>query len=111
MSTSGIMSSVPQRLPGFQRVLYPLQRFSFATQFQKRLSLEVQQILFADHRLMWQRSAGEHAGERPSDDGVVIANPAGAPGEVHTECECGHDAFAADENARAKRRALIAFAH
>ncbi len=92
-------------------MLNPLERLSFAAQLQKSLALEIQQILFADRRLVRQRTAGEDVRERPSDDGVVIADAARAPGKVYAELECGEHAFAAHENARPRRRALIAFPH
>ena len=80
-------------------MLNPLERLSFAAQLQKRLALEVQQILLADRRLMRQRAAGEDVGERASDDGVVIADAAGAPREMDAELERGQDALAADQDA------------
>ena len=68
-------------------MLNPLERLSFAAQLQKRLPLQIEQVLFADGRLMGQCAACENVGERSSDDGIVIADAAGAPREVDTQLE------------------------
>src|SRR2546429_3845335 len=96
-------SSVSQRLPSLQRVLNPLERFRLAAQLQKRLSLEVEQILLAYRRLMRQRAAGQDRRERSADQRVVIADAPGAPGEVDAELERGQHSFAADRNSGARR--------
>src|SRR5207344_1101460 len=106
-----VPSSIPQRLAGFQRVLNPLERLPFAAQLQKRLPLQIEQVLFADGRLMGQRAASENIGERASDDGVVIADAAGAPREVDTQLERGPEALATYQYARRGHWPLIAFTH
>ena len=64
---------VPQRLPGLQRVLNPLERFSLATQPHEGLALEVENVIFADRGPMRQRTAREHPRKSPADGDVVIA--------------------------------------
>src|SRR5438552_9529820 len=98
MSTSGSMS-VSQRFSGFQRVLNPFERFPFAAQLQKRFALEVEQMLFADQRLVGQRPARQYVCQCSSDQRVVIADAAGAPREMYAEFERGQDALAADAHA------------
>src|SRR5207244_3358976 len=81
--------SVPQHLPRLQRVLNALERFPLATELQKRLTLQVEQILLADGALMRKRAAGKYGCERPADERVVIADLSGAPGQVDSELQRG----------------------
>src|SRR5688500_18897867 len=53
--------SIPKRLPGLECVLNPFQRFALAEQAQKRLALEVEQILLADRCRMRHVAAAENA--------------------------------------------------
>src|SRR5262245_32781905 len=118
ISTSGgplprstILNSVPQRLAGFERVLHALERLALAAQFQERLALEIEQMLLADGRLMGQRAAGEHVRQRASDERVVIADSATAPGQMDAELERGEQAVAAHGNRRTRQLALVPFAN
>src|SRR5438093_270075 len=91
-----LISSVSQRLPGLQRVLNALERLALPAQLQKRFALEIEQIQFADRRLVRQRAAGNHVCERAADRRVVIADASGAPGEMHAKLQRGEHAVAAD---------------
>src|ERR1051326_674080 len=102
--------SVSQRLPALQRVLNAFERFPLAAQFQKRFALEVEQVLFADRRLVRERTSREDVRERPADDLIVIGNAPGAPREVDAELEGRTQRFAADGNGRSRRRTLIPLA-
>ena len=90
--------------------MHPLERFLLAAQFQKRFTLEVEQVLLADHGLMRQRAAGEHVGERAADDRVVIGDASGAPCQVESELERGQDASPPTGIEVARRRTLVAVA-
>ena len=103
-------SLVSQRLSGLQRVLNALERLALAAQLEKRLALEVQEVLLADRRLMRQRAAGQDVGERAADDRVVIADPAGAPGEVDAELDRRQHRLAADRNRGPRHGPLVALA-
>src|SRR5204862_6465940 len=104
------LASIPQYLSRLQRVLNAGQRPAFAAQLQERLALEVEQVLLADGRLVRQRTACEDVGERAPDHRVVIADPAGAPGEVDAELQRRKHTLAADGNRRARNRRTISFA-
>src|ERR671937_1607538 len=107
---SMIRTSVPQRLAGFERVLDTLQRPPFAAKLQKRLALQIEELLLADRGLVRQRSAGENPGERASYQRVVIADAASPPGEMHAEFQRRQHAIAADGNRRSRRRRVVASA-
>src|SRR5471032_1791577 len=105
-----LVSSVPQRLAGFERVLNPLERLALAAELQKRLALEIEQVLFRDGRLMRQRSARQNPRERPADERVVIADASGTPGQMDAELERGLQAVAADRNRGPRRQRVVALA-
>src|SRR3954468_13907338 len=91
-------------------MLNSLERLSLAAQFQERFALQIEEVLFADRRLMRQRAAGEDVGERAADDRVVIADPSGAPGEMDAELQRREQRFAADRNRGPRRRPLVTLA-
>ena len=49
--------------------------------------------------------------KRPVDERVVVADPSGAPRQMHTEHQRGEDRVAADPDGRARHRRLVAIAH
>src|SRR5262245_47920514 len=71
----GPASLVPQRFTRFQRVLNPLLRFPLSHELQKRLALEVEQMLLGHRRRMAQGAAPHHRGQRAADQRIVVANP------------------------------------
>ena len=89
-------SSVPERLSGLQRVLNPFQRLRFTAEAEKRLALQIEHVLFADRRLMRQRSTRQHRRQGSSDHGVVVADPSGAQSQVDAELQRSEEPFAAD---------------
>src|SRR5258708_3983380 len=103
--------SVAQRLSGLEGVLDSFERLALAAEFQKRFALQIEEIRFADRRLMRQRPAREDIRQRAADEGVVIGDATGAPGEMHAEVERGADGLAADRNRGPRHRTLIALAH
>src|SRR4051812_36833209 len=105
-----ITASVSEWFSGFQRVLDTLERFSLAAQREECLTLEIEQVLFADGRLVWQGATGQHVGERPADDRVVIGDTTGARREMDPELERGQHALAADRDCGSCDRLLIALA-
>src|SRR5262245_2859789 len=75
----GTPSLIPQRLSGFQRVLNALPRLAFCDQTEKRLALEVEQVLLADRRCMAKCASSHDRCEPASNQGVVIADSSRAP--------------------------------
>src|SRR4029079_3079445 len=99
---------VPQRLPGLQRVRDALEGLPLAAQAEERLALEVQQLLFRHGARMRETAAREDPGQLSPDHRVVIADAAGAPGEVDAELERGEQAFSAAPNRGSRLRRRIA---
>src|SRR5215831_7076613 len=97
-SSNAFRISIPQRFARLERVLDPFERLSLAAEPEESLALEIQQLLFVDGGLVWERSAGENPRQRPADDRVVVADAAGAPREVHAELQRGEKAVASDRN-------------
>ena len=100
-----------KRLARLERVLDPLERLALAEQAQKRLALEIEQVLLAHRRRVRQVAAGEDVGELAADERIVIRSPAGAPREVNAKLQRRAERRATDRNRRARRRLDITFAH
>src|ERR1019366_6641925 len=103
--------SVSERLARLQSVLNPREGLGLAAQLEKRLALEIQDVLLADRRLLRQRAAGQDERQRAADERVVVADSAGAPREVDAELERGEHALAANADGCADGWRTIAFAH
>src|SRR5690606_24712237 len=84
---STIDTSVPQRLPGLQRVLNPFERLRLAEQTEKRLALEIEQMLLGDHGGVRQVAAGEDARQLAADQGVVVRCAPGTPCQVDAQLQ------------------------
>src|SRR5689334_2224764 len=102
--------SVPQRLARLQSVLNPLQCLSLPAELQKRLTLEVEDVVLTDGGCLRQRTAGENERQCATHNRVVFADAAGPPGEMNAELECGVCALAANRQ-QARHRTLIPLAH
>ena len=70
-------------------MLDSLQRLALTAQLQERFALEIEQMLLAHCRLIRQRSASEHAGQRPADNYIVLTDSAGSMGEVNPQFKGG----------------------
>src|SRR5947207_2372640 len=107
-----VIGSVPQWFAGLERVLNAIERFALAAQLQKRLTLQIQQILLAHGGLMGERSARENRRERASDQRVVVADASGAPRQMNTQLQsCEHAAPPRrDPGAMRRRRVALACA-
>src|SRR3954452_3936435 len=79
--------SIPQRLPGLQRVRDAVLRLALAAQAQEGLTLQIQQLRLGHHTEIRQASPGENRRERAADERVVIADAARPPGQIDTELE------------------------
>src|SRR3974377_1046253 len=62
-STSADRTSVPERLARLERVLDALQRPALAAEPEKRLALEIEQVLLRHRRPVWQRAARQDVRE------------------------------------------------
>src|SRR5687768_8756172 len=83
---------VAKRLPRLERVLHPLERLPLGHKAQKRHPLEIEQMLFAHGRRVRKVPARHDPGQRAADQGIVVADAAGAPGEMDAKlqrCEYG----------------------
>src|SRR5262245_12446961 len=84
---ASFVASIPQRLPGLQRVRDALQGLALAAEAEERFTLQVEHLLLVERRRVREVAAGEDPGELASDRGVVIADAAGAPREVDAELQ------------------------
>src|SRR5678815_2319921 len=76
---------------------------SLTAQTQESLAFEIQQLLFAERGRILHVAAGEDPRELAADQRVVIADAAGARGEVDAELERGENVLAADADRGARR--------
>src|SRR5207244_7691 len=90
--------SIPQRLPCLQSVLNPFERFSLAAELEERFAFEVEQILLANRCRVRQGAAGHHECEGSADDRIMIADPAGPPGEVDSKLQRSEHSVAANRD-------------
>src|SRR5436190_8975320 len=97
-SWTGDPRLVPKRLAGLERVLNSLERLALSAELQKCLALEVEQILFGHGRLMRQRPARQNPRKRAAQQGIVIADAAGAPREMHAQLQRRLQIVAADRD-------------
>jgi hypothetical protein len=82
-------------------VLDPFLGLALGEQAQKRLALEVEQVLFRHHRRMRELSACHHRGQLSPDQPVVVADAAGLPCEVNAQLQRGRHGLPANGNRRA----------
>src|SRR5690349_10986344 len=100
--------SVPQRLPRLQSVTDAFERLRLPAELQERLTLQIEQVLFAHNRLMRKRAARQHERESATDQRIVIADAARSPREMHAELERGEQARSAHRDLARCCRAIAA---
>src|SRR5579864_1632631 len=80
-------TSIPQRLPRLQRVLYPLLRLPLAAQRFESLALQIQQILLAHRRSRCHIAAAQHLGHLVADLLLMVADVLALPHQMHAQLE------------------------
>ena len=81
----------------------PFQRLGFSAQLEECLSLEVEQVLFAHCRLVWEVAASHDPSDLPSNQRGGGADVPASPGQMDPEFERRPRIVAADEDRVAVR--------
>ena len=108
-SVAALSVSVALLLMVVPFVLQGLRLSTLAAQTEERFPLQIQQISFADKRLVRQRASCENAGEGATDHRIVIRDAPGTPREMHPKLERGRDAVAAHSYACRRNWPAVAF--